>query len=488
MATSSLSVCPSTDQFNHYNPPSTQMAFHNNKYRVFLSFRGTDVRKSLVDHLYQSLVAAGISTFLDSEELEKAHDIQSSLEKAIEESEIYIPIFSTNYAESSWCLEELSVMCSHISKPNSTHKLIPLFYQIEPWQVRYPDNERSPYANAFHDHSTRARYTTHTISKWKNALKEASSLSGWSLDTTSGYEGKLVKQVLMDILKTSNNGSLDVAKQPVGLKERFRLQKPTYSHCESLSEITYKSRVALYREASPFPEEQPSEISNLRGFKCCDFMNVVPMEPLARMKNMQFLWLENVQLVDQEKTQFPPKLKCLLLHKCCDVLELPTLPEGLVLANISGLSGLQVFCLSANGIPEWLQVRVQRMMKPAKRSLGEYCVLEDAKCTGIVFCLGLVAYQYHETVVMNISTEGGKILREFPMPFRDFFDEIDEHEVGIVQEELPSIIKFRMGDVIHCSSSAEIVGVYLVLDQNESDMDVRPPKRPRVTSSPSEWK
>eukprot|EP01018_Ginkgo_biloba_P036097 Gb_11356 [translate_table: standard] len=197
------------------------MAFHNNKYRVFLSFRDKDVRKSLVDHLYQSFVAAGISTFLDSEELEKGDDIKSSLEKAIVESEIYIPIFSTNYAESSWCLKEFSLMCSRISSSNSTHKMIPLFYKVEPSHVRYPDGEESPYAQYFRDHFTKARHTTDTINDWKKALKEASSLSGWSLEDASGYEGKLVKQVLMDTLEKSNNGSLDVAKQPVGLKERM---------------------------------------------------------------------------------------------------------------------------------------------------------------------------------------------------------------------------------------------------------------------------
>eukprot|EP01018_Ginkgo_biloba_P036119 Gb_11158 [translate_table: standard] len=197
------------------------MAFHNNKYRVFLSFRGKDVRKSLVDHLYQSLVAAGISTFLDSEELEKGDDIKSSLEKAIVESEIYIPIFSTNYAESSWCLKELSLMCSHISTSKSPHKMIPLFYKVEPSHVRYPDGEKSPYAKYFRDHSKKARHNTDTIDQWKDALEKASSLSGWSLEDASGFEGKLVKHVLMDTLEKLNNGSLEVAKQPVGLKERM---------------------------------------------------------------------------------------------------------------------------------------------------------------------------------------------------------------------------------------------------------------------------
>eukprot|EP01018_Ginkgo_biloba_P036403 Gb_12319 [translate_table: standard] len=162
------------------------MALQNNKYGVFHNFRGADVRESLVDHLYRSLTAAGIPTFLDSEELEKGHDIQSSLKKAIEDSEIYIPIFSTNYAQSPWCLQELTLMCSHLSTSNSTHKMIPLFYQIEPRQVRHHDDERSPYEKAFHDYSRKRRYTPETINQWKNSLKKASDLSGWSLEDASG--------------------------------------------------------------------------------------------------------------------------------------------------------------------------------------------------------------------------------------------------------------------------------------------------------------
>eukprot|EP01018_Ginkgo_biloba_P036656 Gb_17905 [translate_table: standard] len=170
------------------------MAFQNNKYSVFLSFRGADVRKSLVDHLYRSLSAAGIRTFLDNKELKK---------------------------ESSWCLKELSLMCEHIFTSNSPHKMIPLFYKVEPSHVRYPDGEESPYAKAFHKHSTKARHTKDTIDQWKNAPKAAPDLSGFTLEEASGFEGKLVKQVLMEILKTLNIGSLDVAKYPVGLKERM---------------------------------------------------------------------------------------------------------------------------------------------------------------------------------------------------------------------------------------------------------------------------
>ena len=83
------------------------MASNPRSYDVFLSFRGEDTRKNFTDHLYATLVAYGIHTFRDDEELEKGGDIASDLSRAIEESRVFIIIFSKNYANSKWCLNEL---------------------------------------------------------------------------------------------------------------------------------------------------------------------------------------------------------------------------------------------------------------------------------------------------------------------------------------------------------------------------------------------
>ena len=144
------------------------------------------------------------------------------------------------------------------------------------------------------------------------------------------------------------------------------------------------------------------------------------------------------------------------------------------------------------------------MVKPVHRGWGEYCVLQDAKCTGILFCLGGLDIGPQDKIVVDIATEDETILKEFTLPFlrRPYDLDDGDDNLGIAQEELPSIIKFRSGDVIRCFTRAEILGVYLkVLDQNESgnddvyiqplDMDDRPPKRPLLTSLPSgrdSWK
>ncbi|GLJ36241.1 hypothetical protein SUGI_0727550 [Cryptomeria japonica] len=136
----STSAGSSAPAFVRYKPPTTKLPFQSDKrYHVFLSFRGEDVRKTLVDHLFQALSAAGLNVFLDSDKLGKGEMIWKNLERAIEGSAIRIPIFSKGYVDSAWCLKEAAAML------NSPALIIPLFYHVEPSHVRYPENVSSPY-------------------------------------------------------------------------------------------------------------------------------------------------------------------------------------------------------------------------------------------------------------------------------------------------------------------------------------------------------
>ncbi|XP_057812920.2 disease resistance protein RUN1 [Cryptomeria japonica] len=97
--------------------------------------------------------------------------------------------------------------------------IIPLFYHVDPTHVRYPLKERSPYRQAFDRHYRHLdRYPKVEIDGWKNALEQICSRSGWSTDLTQGYETKLVKMVVTDLVKTLDRVPLEVAKHPVGLE------------------------------------------------------------------------------------------------------------------------------------------------------------------------------------------------------------------------------------------------------------------------------
>ncbi|XP_059076861.1 disease resistance protein RPV1-like [Cryptomeria japonica] len=169
-----------------YEPPATKIPFDtNNKFNVFLNFRGKDVRTTFVDHLYESLSGEGLKVFLDSEELEKGKEIDSNLQEAIKTSDVLIRIFSKHYAESTWCLKEAAQMW------RSNGFIIPLFYDVEPSDVRYPQREGGPFAKAFQKHYSHLdRQDEKTIKEWKNVLHQISSLSGWTRAEEFGLEYK----------------------------------------------------------------------------------------------------------------------------------------------------------------------------------------------------------------------------------------------------------------------------------------------------------
>jgi len=143
------------------------------KYDVFLSFRGEDTRNTIVDHLYSALVQQGIETFKDDEELPRGESIHPSLLKAIEDSQIVVVVFSENYANSTWCLQELEHIMKY--KDERGQIVIPIFYHIEPSEVR---KQKRKYGEAFAKYEVEKK----KVEAWRKALFDAGNLSGLVAD------------------------------------------------------------------------------------------------------------------------------------------------------------------------------------------------------------------------------------------------------------------------------------------------------------------
>ena len=144
------------------------------RYDAFISFRGEDTRRNFTDHLYTTLVAYGVHTFRDDEELERGGDIASDLLRAIEESKIFVVIFSKNYADSSWCLNELVKIFERATQKQSA--ILPIFYHVDPSDVR---KQSGSYGDAFVDHEKDVdEKKMEVIQKWRTALNRVGSLSG----------------------------------------------------------------------------------------------------------------------------------------------------------------------------------------------------------------------------------------------------------------------------------------------------------------------
>lgn len=146
----------------------------NYTYDVFLSFRGIDTRHGFTGNLYKALYNRGIRTFMDDRELQGGDEITTSLINAIEDSRIFIPIFSVNYASSSFCLDEL-VRIVHCFEGNGGRLLVPVFYDVDPTHLRH---QTGSYGEGLAKLGERFKNNMERLQRWKMALNRAASLSG----------------------------------------------------------------------------------------------------------------------------------------------------------------------------------------------------------------------------------------------------------------------------------------------------------------------
>ncbi|MED6187072.1 hypothetical protein PIB30_072926 [Stylosanthes scabra] len=142
-------------------------------YDVFLSFRGS-TRCGFTDHLYTALRDKGITTFRDDENLRVGDRIRDTLVQAIERSRMSIAVLCKNYASSRWCLDEL-VQIMKCSDNGKDRPVMPIFYQVEPSDVRHQKNQ---YHTDIKKHEDRYGKDSHQIKSWRLALYEVSNLSG----------------------------------------------------------------------------------------------------------------------------------------------------------------------------------------------------------------------------------------------------------------------------------------------------------------------
>ncbi|XP_071740260.1 toll/interleukin-1 receptor-like protein [Rutidosis leptorrhynchoides] len=147
---------------------------NGNSYDVFLSFRGEDTRQTFTDHLYEALEQAGIHTFRDSDDAERGEDLKLEIESAIKASDASIIVLSENYATSTWCLDEISLILDQ--RRDGNHFVLPLFYLVDPSDVGKHKKRFDIAAN-----SSRRRWTVENVNRWKAALMEVVGVIGMCL-------------------------------------------------------------------------------------------------------------------------------------------------------------------------------------------------------------------------------------------------------------------------------------------------------------------
>ncbi|XP_010440087.1 PREDICTED: protein SUPPRESSOR OF npr1-1, CONSTITUTIVE 1-like [Camelina sativa] len=161
------------------------------RYDVFASFRGEEVRKSIFSHLLKALDRKSINTFRDHG-IERSLQIAPELLSTIRESRIAIVIFSTNYASSTWCLNELVKI--HECYKKLDQMVIPVFYDVEPSHVR---NQAGEFGKVFKE--TCKGKTKDQKQRWRQALADVADMAGEDLQNWPD-EAAMIEKIAFDVL------------------------------------------------------------------------------------------------------------------------------------------------------------------------------------------------------------------------------------------------------------------------------------------------
>ncbi|XP_054796179.1 disease resistance protein RUN1-like [Prosopis cineraria] len=159
------------------------------KFDVFLSFAGKDVRLNFTDHLHHAFKRSGIRAFRDDEGLDRGEVIKQQLLQAIEDSLCAVVVLSENYANSTWCLDELQEILE--CRKKFGRQVFPVFYDVDPSDVRH---QRKSFGEALAKHGKRFRKSKDKVEKWRYALSQVSYLSGW--DSRGRHETEVIQKVV----------------------------------------------------------------------------------------------------------------------------------------------------------------------------------------------------------------------------------------------------------------------------------------------------
>ncbi|GLJ53675.1 hypothetical protein SUGI_1145010 [Cryptomeria japonica] len=172
-----------TCSFNSSSPLS--QAYPARTYQVFISHRGEDTKQNIASHLYHNLKRRRYSVFLDKYSIRGGEPIKESIKHAIRSALVHVVIFSPRFAESEWCLDELSWMLK------TRAPIVPVFWGVEPSEVSMKE-EDGTYVRAFQMHKQAGKFNTQTLKKWEEALHNVSDRKGFIYD---GDQGEKLEEI-----------------------------------------------------------------------------------------------------------------------------------------------------------------------------------------------------------------------------------------------------------------------------------------------------
>ncbi|KAL2328007.1 hypothetical protein Fmac_021434 [Flemingia macrophylla] len=174
---------------------------HTMSFDVFVSFRGTDTRNNFTDHIFASLQRKGVVAFRDNHNINKGQLLEPEIFQAIKASRLFIVVFSKNYASSSWCLKELTMIADLVKETGQS--VLPIFYDVTPSEVRKQSGEFhkafARYEESFRDH-------LEMVQKWREAMKDIANRAGW--DVMNKQEHEAIEKIVEEVINLLDNNQI----------------------------------------------------------------------------------------------------------------------------------------------------------------------------------------------------------------------------------------------------------------------------------------
>ncbi|XP_018513710.2 disease resistance protein RML1B [Brassica rapa] len=183
------------------------------RYRVFTSFHGPDVRKTLLSHVRKQLSCNGISMF-DDQWIERSQTIAPALTQAIRESRISIVVLSKKYASSSWCLDELVEILK--CKESMGQIVMTVFYGVDPSHVR---NQTRDFGIAF-DETCQGK-TEEKMRIWRQALTNVGNIAGEHFLNWDN-ESMMIEKIARDVSNKLNTRISRDFEDMVGIETHLK--------------------------------------------------------------------------------------------------------------------------------------------------------------------------------------------------------------------------------------------------------------------------
>ncbi|KAK8630238.1 hypothetical protein V6N13_079041 [Hibiscus sabdariffa] len=149
---------------------------------VFINHRGIDTKRTIATLLYDHLSRRNLQPFLDNKNMIPGDKLFDNIDNAIRNCKVGVAVFSPNYCKSYFCLHELALFLE------SRKKVIPIFCDVKPSQLRIADNVNVP-AKDFR--------------RFESALEEAKYTVGLTFDSSKGNLSDVVKnasEIVMESL------------------------------------------------------------------------------------------------------------------------------------------------------------------------------------------------------------------------------------------------------------------------------------------------